>query len=117
MEVAVSGKRKLHSIFFGGGTPSLLSANAVHSILQAVAGQLKFEADIEITLEANPGTFEQQRFHDYRTAGVNRLSIGIQSFNDASLQRIGRIHDARQSRTALDMAARAGFDKFVNKKS
>ena len=112
MEVAVSGKRKLHSIFFGGGTPSLLSANAVHSILQSVAGQLEFEADIEITLEANPGTFEQQRFHDYRTAGVNRLSIGIQSFNDASLQRIGRIHDARQSRTALDMAARAGFDNI-----
>ncbi len=112
MDVAVSGKRMLHSIFFGGGTPSLLSADAVHSILQAVGQQLDFEVDIEITLEANPGTFEQQRFSDYRAAGVNRLSIGIQSFSDASLHCIGRIHDARQARTAVDMAASAGFDNI-----
>jgi oxygen-independent coproporphyrinogen-3 oxidase len=112
MDVAVSGKHTLHSIFFGGGTPSLLSADAVHSILQAVGQLLDFEVDIEITLEANPGTFEQQRFRDYRAAGVNRLSIGIQSFSDASLQRIGRIHDAQQARTAVGMAASAGFDNI-----
>jgi len=111
-EIAVSGRRKLHSLFFGGGTPSLLSADAVHSILQAVAGQLEFDAQIEITLEANPGTFEQQRFRDYRLAGVNRLSIGVQSFNDAGLQRIGRIHDAAQARAAVGIAAGAGFDNI-----
>jgi putative oxygen-independent coproporphyrinogen III oxidase len=112
VDVAASGKRKITSIFFGGGTPSLLSADAVHAILQAVSKQLDFEPDIEITLEANPGTFEQQRFRDYRAAGVNRLSIGVQSFNDASLQRIGRIHDARQARTAVIMAVDAGFDNI-----
>jgi putative oxygen-independent coproporphyrinogen III oxidase len=111
-EVEISGKRKLRSLFFGGGTPSLLSANAVHTILQRVADQLEFEPDIEITLEANPGTFEQQRFRDYRAAGVNRLSIGVQSFSDHSLQRIGRIHDARQSRAAVGMAVSAGFDNI-----
>ena len=75
VEIACSGERRLHSIFFGGGTPSLLSADAVHAILQAVGNRLDFEPDIEITLEANPGTFEQQRFHDYRSAGVNRVNL------------------------------------------
>lgn len=104
--------RKLSSIFFGGGTPSLFSAAAIGEILNAADQQIGFEPDIEITLEANPGTFEQARFHGYRSAGVNRLSIGIQSFNNQQLSALGRIHDRASAITAASSARNAGFDNF-----
>ena len=104
--------RKLHSIFIGGGTPSLFSANAIEKILSLAEQQLGFEADIEITLEANPGTAEAQRFRDYRSAGVNRLSLGIQSFQDDKLQALGRVHDGREAKAAIELCQQAGFDNF-----
>jgi putative oxygen-independent coproporphyrinogen III oxidase len=97
---AVQG-RTLQSIFFGGGTPSLFSAAAIEKILLAVQGQIACEANIEITLEANPGTVEQAKFAEFRQAGVNRLSLGVQSFNQQQLQTLGRIHDAQQAEQAL----------------
>ena len=104
--------RKLHSIFFGGGTPSLFSGQAIGDILKAAEKLIGFETDIEITLEANPGTFEQQKFSDFYSAGVNRLSIGIQSFNNQHLQRLGRIHDGEQAIKAIATAQVAGFNNF-----
>ena len=102
--------RKLHSIFFGGGTPSLFSGAAIGDILNAAEQIIGFEQDIEITLEANPGTFEQQKFADFISAGVNRLSIGIQSFDNNHLQHLGRIHDGGQALKAIATAKSAGFD-------
>ena len=96
--------RRVHTVFIGGGTPSLMSAPALDRLLTAVRTLLPLDPMAEITLEANPGTFEAARFRDYRAAGVNRLSIGIQSFDDAALTRIGRIHDADQARRAVDIA-------------
>ena len=104
--------RKLHSIFFGGGTPSLFSGRAIGEILTAVEHHIGFEEDIEITLEANPGTFEQQKFSDFRSAGINRLSIGIQSFSSHHLERLGRIHDGSQALHAIATARTAGFRNF-----
>jgi oxygen-independent coproporphyrinogen-3 oxidase len=104
--------RKLTSIFFGGGTPSLFSAAGIGQILNAAERLIGFEADIEITLEANPGTAEQNKFSGFRSAGVNRLSIGIQSFNDQHLLKLGRIHDGTQALSAIETARRAGFDNF-----
>ncbi len=104
--------RELRSIFFGGGTPSLFSAASLGRILEAMAARLHFADDIEITLEANPGTFEQAKFADYRSAGINRLSIGIQSFNPVHLKALGRIHDDREALAAVDMARCAGFDNL-----
>ena len=103
--------RRISSVFFGGGTPSLLSGAAVDAILAAVRARLPLNPDAEITLEANPGTAEAERFRDYRAAGVNRLSLGIQSFNPRHLKALGRIHDGDQARRAIDMA-RARFDNF-----
>lgn len=105
-------QRSLVSIFFGGGTPSLFSAKAIKKIIDH-ARQLFGFTDIEITLEANPGTFEQEKFNAFREAGVNRLSIGIQSFNEEHLQHLGRIHDAKQSLSAIETAKTAGF-KNIN---
>ncbi len=104
--------RSLQSIFFGGGTPSLLSAEAMAELLQGIQALIPFAADCEITLEANPGTAEAARFAGFRRAGVNRLSIGVQSFDDRHLQTLGRIHDATQARRAITMARDAGFDNF-----
>ncbi|KUJ82914.1 YggW family oxidoreductase [Microbulbifer flavimaris] len=104
--------RKLTSIFFGGGTPSLFSAGAIAEILQAAEELVGFEPEIEITLEANPGTFEQQKFAGYRAAGVNRLSIGVQSFDGHQLENLGRIHSGPEAAGALEMARRAGFDNI-----
>ena len=98
--------RKVVSVFFGGGTPSLLSARAVDEILTAVRTLLPLEALAEITLEANPGTAEAQKFADFRSAGVNRLSLGIQSFNPRHLQLLGRIHDDIEARRAVELAQR-----------
>ena len=96
--------RRVHSIFFGGGTPSLFSAGSIDRLLSAFRARITIPADAEITLEANPGTFEAQKFHDFRAAGINRLSIGIQSFNDGHLKALGRIHDAAEARRAIGIA-------------
>jgi putative oxygen-independent coproporphyrinogen III oxidase len=103
--------RRISSVFFGGGTPSLLSGAAVDAILAGVRARLPLNPDAEITLEANPGTVEAGRFRDYRAAGVNRLSLGIQSFNPRHLKALGRIHDDTQARRAIDIA-REHFDNF-----
>lgn len=104
--------RKLVSIFFGGGTPSLFSAQAIEDILTAAKQLIGFADNIEITLEANPGTFEQEKFQGFRQAGVNRLSIGIQSFNDRHLERLGRIHNGSEAVNAVKTARKAGFDNI-----
>ncbi|HEX7813278.1 MAG TPA: radical SAM family heme chaperone HemW [Burkholderiales bacterium] len=103
--------RPVRTIFFGGGTPSLLSAFAIDELLSAIRARLPLLADAEITLEANPGTFEAKKFAAFRAAGVNRLSVGIQSFNPSHLQALGRIHDDAQARNALEIA-RNTFDNF-----
>jgi oxygen-independent coproporphyrinogen-3 oxidase len=105
-------QRKLVSIFFGGGTPSLFSAAAIATILRYAEAKIGFAADIEITLEANPGASEQAQFAGYRTAGVNRLSIGAQSFNNAQLKSLGRVHDSAEAISAITAARLAGFDNF-----
>ncbi len=106
--------RPLQSIFIGGGTPSLFSAQAIGQILQGVAARTPFADDIEITLEANPGTFELARFEGFRNAGVNRLSIGVQSFNAEHLQRLGRIHNPVEAlaaaRAAVEIFPRVNLD-------
>ncbi|MNF68362.1 Oxygen-independent coproporphyrinogen-III oxidase 1 [compost metagenome] len=104
--------RELSTIFFGGGTPSLFSAQALGRLLEGVQQRIPFAADIEITLEANPGTFEQEKFVAYRQLGINRLSIGIQSFQEAKLTALGRIHTGNEAVRAADMARQAGFDNF-----
>ena len=96
--------RRVYSVFFGGGTPSLFSARAIEELLAAFRARLNLVADAEITLEANPGTFESAKFRDYRACGVNRLSIGIQSFSAAKLQALGRIHDGDEARRAIGIA-------------
>ncbi|WP_090276654.1 radical SAM family heme chaperone HemW [Halopseudomonas litoralis] len=111
-DLAHAHGRELTSIFFGGGTPSLFSAAGLGRLLTAMQRRLRFASNIEITLEANPGTFEQAKFKDYRAAGINRLSIGIQSFNPDHLKALGRIHDGREALAAVDMARRAGFDNL-----
>ena len=98
--------RKVYTVFFGGGTPSLLSGESVAEILRQVRMLLPLDIGAEITLEANPGTVEAARFAGYREAGVNRLSMGIQSFNDAHLQALGRIHSADEARQAIAIAQR-----------
>ncbi|TAK71567.1 MAG: oxygen-independent coproporphyrinogen III oxidase-like protein [Betaproteobacteria bacterium] len=103
--------RRVYSIFFGGGTPSLFSARAIEELLAAFRARLNLAADAEITLEANPGTFESAKFRDYRACGINRLSIGIQSFNCARLQALGRIHDSDEARRAIAIA-QAHFDNI-----
>lgn len=103
--------RTVHSIFIGGGTPSLFSPAAIDRLLGGVRARLRLEADCEITLEANPGTFEKDRFRAFRAAGVTRLSVGVQSFNDDYLQALGRVHDRAQAIAAVEEAAQA-FDTF-----
>lgn len=105
-------RRPLTSIFFGGGTPSLFSARAIQRILDAVREHLALTRDCEITLEANPGATDQARFEGYRAAGVNRLSIGVQSLHDGMLKSLGRIHDAQAAHRAVAAARAAGFDNF-----
>jgi oxygen-independent coproporphyrinogen-3 oxidase len=99
--------RPISTVFFGGGTPSLLSAEAVDRMIGMFRAYLNLPPDVEITLEANPGTAEAARFQAYAQAGVNRISLGIQSFSDEKLRRLGRIHDAAQARAAIEMAQRA----------
>jgi putative oxygen-independent coproporphyrinogen III oxidase len=103
--------RPIHSIFIGGGTPSLFSPQAIDRLLGDLRARLRLEPDCEVTLEANPGTFEKDRFRAFRSAGVTRLSVGVQSFNDDHLRVLGRIHDRAQAIAALEEAALA-FDTF-----
>jgi oxygen-independent coproporphyrinogen-3 oxidase len=103
--------RTVHSIFIGGGTPSLFSPQAIDRLLGDIRARLKLTPDCEITLEANPGTFEKDRFKAFKSAGVSRLSIGVQSFNDQHLKALGRIHDRAQAIAAVEEAAQA-FDTF-----
>jgi oxygen-independent coproporphyrinogen-3 oxidase len=103
--------RRVHTIFFGGGTPSLLSARAIDEILSGIRARVPLDPDAEITLEANPGTFEADKFAEFRRLGVNRLSIGIQSFNARHLKALGRIHDDGEARRAIEMARR-NFDNI-----
>ncbi|KTC75512.1 oxygen-independent coproporphyrinogen III oxidase [Legionella birminghamensis] len=105
-------QRQIISIFIGGGTPSLLSASAYAHLLEEIGKLLPLAKDIEITLEANPGTVEQQRFRGYRKAGINRLSLGIQSFNPEHLKKLGRIHDDKQAHFAIETARQAGFENI-----
>jgi oxygen-independent coproporphyrinogen-3 oxidase len=103
--------RTVRSVFIGGGTPSLMTGEEVDRLLSEIRALLLLAPDCEITLEANPGTMEAQRFRDFRQAGVNRLSLGIQSFDDDKLARLGRIHDARQALRAAEQAKRE-YDRF-----
>ena len=104
--------RTVQSVFFGGGTPSLFPAEAIDAFLQAASARLRFAPGLEVTLETNPGTAEHGRFEHYRAAGVNRISFGVQTFDDACLQRLGRIHDSAQADAAIRLAQDAGFDNF-----
>ena len=104
--------RPIQSIFLGGGTPSILSVEAYESLFSQLHSELKFADDIEITMEANPGTFEAEKFKGYRQLGINRLSIGIQSFNDHQLKHLGRIHSGEEAKRAVNLAKEAGFDNF-----
>lgn len=104
--------RELASIFIGGGTPSLFSANAYAQLFEGLRQRLRFSRDIEITLEANPGTLEQGRFAAYRELGINRLSIGVQSFDAEQLEKLGRIHSAGDALAAIASARDAGYDNF-----
>ena len=104
--------RTIQTIFIGGGTPSLFSAEAYDRLFSSLRALLPISHNAEITLEANPGTFEQQRFADYLSLGINRLSIGIQSFNNESLQALGRIHDSQQAIKAVETAHKVGFENF-----
>lgn len=96
--------RPIHTVFIGGGTPSLLSAQAMERIMGMLRQLLNIAPDTEVTLEANPGTVEAQRFKDFASVGINRISLGVQSFHDGALQRLGRIHDSEQARRAIEMA-------------
>jgi oxygen-independent coproporphyrinogen-3 oxidase len=103
------GERSVVSIFIGGGTPSLFSAEAIERLLSGVRTRLNLYGDLEVTLEANPGTVEQNKFQEFREVGVNRLSIGVQSFSDEQLQQLGRIHSQREAFRAIGAAHEAGF--------
>ena len=103
--------RRVHTIFIGGGTPSLFAPEEIERLLAAIRARLPLEPGCEITLEANPGTFERERFHAFRAAGVNRLSIGVQSFDDARLVALGRVHDSGQARAAV-AEAKDAFETF-----
>ncbi|MCK4102548.1 radical SAM family heme chaperone HemW [Acinetobacter radioresistens] len=104
--------RKLHSIFIGGGTPSLISASGYQWLFQQLNGLLPFEEQCEITLEANPGTVEHDPFAGYLAAGINRLSIGVQTFNEQHLKQLGRIHSAENAINAIHQAQEAGFKRI-----
>ena len=104
--------RTVQTVFFGGGTPSLFPAQHIDRFLQEASSRLRFAPGCEITLETNPGTAEHGRFGEYRKAGVNRISFGIQSFDDGCLQRLGRIHDSDEAEAAVKLAQDAGFDNL-----
>lgn len=111
-DVALAQGRAIDSIFIGGGTPSLFSADTYTHLLQAINDIVPVSADAEITLEANPGTFEYAKFKGFRTAGINRLSIGVQSFNPVHLQALGRVHDRDEAIRAIGAAREVGFERL-----
>ncbi|WP_051087856.1 radical SAM family heme chaperone HemW [Endozoicomonas elysicola] len=111
-EVESTQGRSIHSIFIGGGTPSLLTANAYQRLFKGLQAQVKFSDDIEITMEANPGTYEHDRFQAYLDVGVNRLSLGVQSFQDDKLAALGRIHCADEARQAVASITSSGFNNI-----
>jgi len=111
-DLPLAQERPLHSIFFGGGTPSLFSADSIARILDGVQSRLVFAPQMEVTLETNPGTVEHAPFAGYRAAGVNRISFGVQSFDDAALARIGRIHSAAEADRAIKQAQDAGIENL-----
>ena len=104
--------RRIETLFIGGGTPSLFSAEAIDRLLSGVRALINFAPMIEITLESNPGSADAANYRGYREAGVNRLSIGVQSFADAQLTRLGRVHDSREALHAFELARAAGFDNI-----
>lgn len=111
-DLPLAAGRPLTSIFIGGGTPSLFSAAALQRLLAGIRARIDWLPEIEITLEANPGTFEQDKFSAYRTLGINRLSIGVQSFNSQHLQALGRVHDGDEALRAARIAQQAGFARI-----
>jgi oxygen-independent coproporphyrinogen-3 oxidase len=112
VELPLVQGRRVETIFIGGGTPSLFSVAGISELLSGIAALLPLSGTAEITLEANPGSAEAGKFRGFRAAGINRLSLGIQSFDDACLQALGRIHDSRQARAAIEHALAAGFESF-----
>ena len=104
--------RTIETVFFGGGTPSLFAPASIGAILNGVAARVPIASDAEVTLETNPGTVEHGPFAGYRAAGVNRLSFGVQTFDDGCLQRLGRIHSSGDAERAVKAAQDAGFDNF-----
>ncbi|MBI3898773.1 MAG: oxygen-independent coproporphyrinogen III oxidase-like protein [Gammaproteobacteria bacterium] len=112
LDAPLAGGRTIETIFFGGGTPSLFSPAAITRLLAGVREHVPLAADAEITLEANPGTVELARFQGFRAAGINRLSIGVQSFDDQKLHALGRIHGRGEALRAAEAARAAGFDNF-----
>lgn len=111
-DLNLAAGREIQTVFIGGGTPSLMSAGFYRALFAALRQRLIFAPDVEITLEANPGTVEEARFQGFREAGINRLSLGAQSFSDAQLQSLGRIHDSHAVVRAIEGARRAGFERL-----
>lgn len=111
-DLTLAGDREVQTVFIGGGTPSLMSADFYRTLFARIGDRLTLHPDIEITLEANPGTVEEARFQGFREAGINRLSIGAQSFDDAQLRKLGRIHDSRAVSRAVRSARSAGFKRL-----
>lgn len=105
-------ERELQSIFIGGGTPSLFNGDSFHFLLASIKNHLNFNENIEITIEANPGTVDSEKFHSYVEAGINRLSIGVQSFNDKHLSKLGRIHNGGDAIRAIEVARSVGFENI-----
>ena len=111
-DLSLVRERPIETVFIGGGTPSLMSGAFYHRLFERLRERLTFSPEAEITLEANPGTLETGRFESFREAGINRLSIGVQSFDPAQLKTLGRIHDSAAAHSAIDAARKAGFDNF-----
>ena len=111
-ELKLVAGRRIETIFLGGGTPSLFSGRAIASLLDGLRAEVELAPDVEVTLEANPGAVDAARFAAFRAAGVNRLSIGVQSFRDAQLRALGRVHDAAEAATAVANARAAGFENL-----
>lgn len=112
LDLPLSQGRALHSIFIGGGTPSLFTASAYQRLFTGLRDMITFPPGMEITMEANPGSVEAEKFQGFRQSGINRLSLGIQSFNDSKLKALGRIHDGTQALRAVSIARAAGFDNL-----
>lgn len=111
-DLAMAAGREIQTLFIGGGTPSLFSAEAISRLLAGIGDRLELAPDAEATMEANPGSAEADKFLGFRQAGINRLSLGVQSFQDDKLGALGRVHDSKQARAAIEYASAAGFDSF-----